>query len=112
MVFFDTIKHSSRAYSPAAQLFLRYTLHGEADTFTFLISFQYTDLYHISNLHHFTGMPKFPITNLRNMYQTILMDTNINKNAEVNHITNRSGKNHTGLKIFYLQYIGAKDRRR
>ena len=52
------------------------------------------------------------VANLRNMYQTILMDTDIHKHAEVNDIADSAFQDHAFFQILHGQYVTAKDRGR
>jgi len=71
--------------------------HGEADALALFIHIQHGDFDHIAHRHHLGGVLDELITDLGDMHQTVLMDTDIHKHTEVDDIADRAGKHHAGL---------------
>ena len=78
----------------------------------FLVHFQHHDPDHIAYFHGLTGVLELTLAHLRNVDQSVLMDANIHKHAEVNDISYCAGQNHTGFQILDLQHILAENGRR
>src|SRR6056297_3330969 len=70
---------------------------------------------HINNITHRNHVmrilnPASSLTHLRNMKQAVLLDTQVYKSPEINHVTNCPLKLHSGREILHLQYILAEQR--
>ena len=52
------------------------------------------------------------VTDLGNMYQTILMNADVHKHTEVNDIADSALQHHTFFQILHGQYVTAEDRSR
>ena len=64
-----------------ALLIRRNSLHGQADAVTLLIHIQHHNLHNIANFNGFTGMLESTVGYLRNVHQTIMVNTNVHEGA-------------------------------
>ena len=77
---------------------------------TFFVYGKHHHFYNIANLDHFTGMTQAAITDLGNMDETILMNTDIHKHAKVDNVAHRTGQFHAGDQILHFQNVLTEDR--
>ena len=49
------------------------------------------------------------IADLRNVYQTVLVDADIHEHAEVDDVADSAGEHHARLQILHVQHVGAQD---
>ena len=54
-------------------------------------------VYNISHTQHLQRVLNIPIGNLGNVYQAVLMDADIHKNAKINDVADGTLQHHTGL---------------
>ena len=73
--------------------------HGEADPVSCKVHTQDPDLYDIADLQDISRVLDIFFADLCDMHQTILMHADIDKGAEIHHVSNRSGQFHTDGQI-------------
>ena len=72
-------------------------LHGQADALLRHIYGQYLYIHDIADADSLQRMFDIAVGDLRDVYQSVLMDTDIYKHTKVNDITHGSFQNHAGL---------------
>ena len=82
--------------------------HGQADPFFNRVCIENPDLDDVPDLKHLAGVLDIFIADLRDVYQPVLVDADIHKGAEIDHVAYRAGKLHAGLQVFQFQNIGAE----
>src|SRR5665213_2952062 len=68
--------------------------YGKCDTLTYLIYFQYFHYHFIIQLQYFAEVAYIFMRNFKNMNQSILFHTDINKSAEACKVRYLSGNDH------------------
>lgn len=86
-------------------------LHCQTEPAALLIDIQNGDLNHVADRNDLGWMLDKFIADLRNVYQTVLVDADIDEYAEINDIAHRSAEHHAGLEILQFQNIRAQNRR-
>ena len=57
-------------------------------------------------------MPDKAAGQFGNVHKPILMNTDVDKRAEVDHIAHRAAQLHAGLEIVHIEHVALQDRRR
>ena len=83
--------------------------HGQANAVALFIHTKNNDFYDVADLHSFAGMAESAVGYFGNMHQTILMDTDIHENTEINDVTNCTGQLHALFQVFHFQNILAQN---
>ena len=77
---------AAAAFIPAFLFGCLLKLHGQADPLFFQLHPQDLHLYDIAYAHHLQRMLDEPVCHLRDMDQAVLMDPDIHKRAEIDHV--------------------------
>ena len=67
------------------------------------------DFDNVANFQYFTGVAQSTVAYFGNVYQTILVNTNVHKDAEIDDISDGTGQLHAGNQIFHFQHILAQN---
>lgn len=84
-------------------------LHCKLNPLLFHIHTQNFHFHDIPDADDFQWMLDKAVTHLRDMYQTILMDSDIHKGTEINDISHGSLQYHARSQIFDLEHVTAQD---
>jgi hypothetical protein len=77
--------------------------HRQRDPLALVIDSHHPDVHHVADAHHVVRALHITIGKLANVHQTRILETNIDKRSEVNHIENRPLQLHARAQIFNLQ---------
>ena len=68
---------------------------------------EHPHLYHLADLYNVQRVLYEPVAHLRDMHQTVLMHSYVNKRAEIYNVAHRSHKLHALLEVLYLHNVAA-----
>ena len=73
--------------------------HGERDSAARFVNFDHPYLDDVADRNHVMGIANEPIRQLANVHQAAVVEADIDKGAEIDHVENAAEQFHAGLKI-------------
>ena len=64
--------------------------HRKRNSLFIPVNAYYLNLNHVTDFEHLRGVLYLPVGNLGHVHKSVLMHTDVDKSAEVNHISHRS----------------------
>jgi len=78
-------------------MFLCLDFHGQGNAFFRYVYGKNLYFHNISHAHCFEGVFDKAVSDLRDMYQSVLVDANVYKDTEINYIADSPLEDHTGF---------------